>query len=334
MTHVMADMIADAMLAPSVHNVQPARWRIIGDDVVVLLEDSDRRLLVGDPSGHDADISLGAAAEGLRMAAAAQGYVLESDGPVHHAADRSGTERYRPVASFRLRAAEVGAAADPLHMSVHQRQSWRAPFARPSADDRRAAMTLAGDDCAISADAATLRLLAALADRASFGFIADDGFRAELRGWMRFSRRDARWSYDGLNADAMAMNRVEAWGASLVLGPLFRALNAIGLARPLVGEGAAIASAAAMLIFHRPRDEAPFVTGAHFYRRWLAVEWAGLAVCVVAALADDRDTARDVAAMLGLAPDRRIVSAWRIGRRTGATAASRARLPMDQVILS
>jgi hypothetical protein len=118
-----------------------------------------------------------------------------------------------------------------------------------------------------------------------------------------------------------------------VLGLLFRPLNAIGLARPLVGEGAAIASAAAMLIFHRPQDETPFETGAHFYRRWLAVEQAGLAVCVVAALADDRVIARDVAAMIGLVEGRRIVSAWQVGRRTMARSASRARLPLDQVVL-
>ena len=42
-------LVAESSLAPSVHNVQPARWRI-GEDEVTLLEDTRRRLPVADPA--------------------------------------------------------------------------------------------------------------------------------------------------------------------------------------------------------------------------------------------------------------------------------------------
>ena len=67
-------VVSAALASPSVHNVQPARWRIAGE-ALVLLEDTTRRLAVGDPHGNDAAISLGAAA-----AARAVGYASSAIG--------------------------------------------------------------------------------------------------------------------------------------------------------------------------------------------------------------------------------------------------------------
>ena len=72
-------LVTEAKLAPSVHNVQPARWRFEGDDALILFEDTTVRLPVGDPRGNDAGISLGAAAEGLRLAAGRRRIVVTED---------------------------------------------------------------------------------------------------------------------------------------------------------------------------------------------------------------------------------------------------------------
>ena len=75
-------LIREAALAPSVHNVQPARWRM-ADDGLIMFEDLAVRLSVGDPDGNDAAISLGAAVEGLSLAASQSGLTVELDeGPV------------------------------------------------------------------------------------------------------------------------------------------------------------------------------------------------------------------------------------------------------------
>ena len=71
-------VVGAALASPSVHNVQPARWRIDGD-ALVLLEDVSRRLSVGDPQGTDAAISLGAAAEGAAIAASGEGLTTSVD---------------------------------------------------------------------------------------------------------------------------------------------------------------------------------------------------------------------------------------------------------------
>lgn len=64
--------VAAALLAPSVHNSQPWRWRI-ADDRVELHSDPVRRLPFTDPDRRDHLVSCGAALAGLHVALAAAG---------------------------------------------------------------------------------------------------------------------------------------------------------------------------------------------------------------------------------------------------------------------
>lgn len=319
-------LVAAAMLAPSVHNVQPARWRLVGDDGLVLFEDEAVRLTVGDPTGHDAAISLGAAAEGLRLAAGVAGLGVED------AALPDPEPGLRPVAAYRL-VANADVKADPLAALIEARRSWRGAFVAPNAEDRAAAMALGAGDVKVIGDPDALRQAAVIADQASFHFMRRRDFRGELLSWMRLSRRHARWDRDGLNADAMAMGRAEAIGAGLVLGPLFGLLDGIGLAEPILRERAKTQGAAGLLLFHRPIGEDPFVSGAAFYRCWLRIEAAGFGAAVIAALADHRPSAERLAAMAGIGRDRRLVSTFRIGRRPAGAQAPRARRPIAEVLV-
>lgn len=317
-------LVEAASAAPSVHNVQPARWRIEGD-ALLLLEDMTRRLAVGDPIGNDAEISLGAAAEGLRLAASREGLqAIEDRAGLPDAGDG-----LRAIARYRF---APGGAPDPLSDWLETRASWRGDFAERSDADRMTAQALAGDDAIIVTDPDALASLGRLFDRASYGFMRDDDFRRELRGWMRLRRGDPRWAVDGLNAEAMALSRAEAAGAGLVLGSLFGPLDRLHLAPILLAEGRKVAQAAAVLLFHRPRAEHPFDSGKRFHRLWLEIEQAGMGAAVLAALADDRDAASMLAADHAIPAGHRLVSAFRIGRRPG-TSFARARLPLEAVLV-
>ena len=175
--------------------------------------------------------------------------------------------------------------------------------------------------------------IAQLADRAALYFLRDDLHRAELLEWLRLSRSHPRYARDGLNAEAMQLSSIEAWGAGLVLGPLFRPLDSIGLAAPLVRETAKTSSAAAIVLFHRPAGEDAFESGRAFYRAWLTMERHGLKGCPMSVLAD-WDQSRDTLAQRYAVPaDRHIVSVFRIGRPDGTPSAVRARLPVDELIV-
>lgn len=70
---VAHDMVELACRAPSVHNTQPWRWRIRGDDTIELWADRDRQLAVADPDGRNLAISCGAALHHLVVAGGAIG---------------------------------------------------------------------------------------------------------------------------------------------------------------------------------------------------------------------------------------------------------------------
>ncbi|WP_311271180.1 hypothetical protein [Sphingobium sp. WCS2017Hpa-17] len=316
--------VMEAQTAPSVHNVQPARWRV-EPGAILLAEDMNRRLAIGDATGHDAAISLGAAAEGLRLAALASGYALletrEALPPL--------PDGLRPVMRFSPVPTTDSDALAPL---LACRASWRGAFASPDEADRRALQALTATDCTVITNSPELRRLGRCFDRASYGFMRQAPFRRELRNWMRLSPRDPRWSRDGLNAQAMALSSLEALGAGFVLGPAFALLDRFGLAAPLLAEGSKIAGAAGLLLFHRPTGEDPFDSGRHFHRLWLAIEGVGMGAAVLAALADDRNVAADLMTEQGVPAGRRLVSAFRAGRRSGK-AYPRARLPIGDVLI-
>lgn len=321
---LLRSIVAAAMAAPSVHNVQPARWRIAGE-VLVLLEDTSRRLKVGDPRGNDAAISLGAAAEGAAIAASGAGLVTQIerlDGPESDGLRAAARLTFTP-----------GAAPDPLLAVLETRASWRGRFLPPTAQDRAAAQALAGEDRVIIADPAAIAEAAARYDRASYGIMRGPAFRAELRHWMRLRRSHPGWARDGLNAAAMQLSGIEAAGAGAVLGLLFRPLAALGLAPALLAEAKGFANAAAVVLFHRNAGEDPFDSGRAFHRLWLEVDAGGLGGNVLAALADDQTASASLCAAHGIGPERRLVSALRIGRRDGAPF-PRARLPLAEVLVS
>jgi hypothetical protein len=313
-----------ASASPSVHNVQPGRWRIEGE-TLVLLEDTTRRLAVGDPQGNDAAISLGAAAEGAAIAASGAGLATR----IERLADEQAEQGLRPAARLVF---TPGAAPDPLLPVLETRASWRGAFLPPTPADRAAAVALSGKDRVVIADPAAIAVVARLYDMASYGILRGDAFRAELRHWMRLKPGHPDWARDGLNAAAMQLSGLEAAAAGAVLGPLFRLLANTGLAPMLLAEAKGFAQAAGVVLFHRAEQEDPFDSGRAFHRLWLEVDAGGLGGNVLAALADDRATAAQLCSQFGIGPGRRLVSALRIGRRAGAGFA-RARLPFEEVLL-
>ena len=177
--------------------------------------------------------------------------------------------------------------------------------------------------------------LAALNDSAGLAAYRRADFRAELLSWMRLSRRHPNWDSDGLNADAMAMSPLVAAGAGLVLRPgVFEALDRVGLAGKLTAEAPVVRSAAAVAVFHRPAEETPLATGRRFHRVWLQMEALGLSAAPMAVLADDAAAAASIRREYAIAPDRQLITAFRIGvaPEPRVPARAKARLPVGTLL--
>ncbi len=316
-------LAGEANIAPSVHNIQPTRFRFAEDGAIAVFEDRKRRLPVGDPSGADSWRSLGAASEGLSIALSARGFATNvvwmdvADGGV----------ALRQIARITVAG---DAAPDRLRAVVPRRATWRGAFAaKDAAASKGLEVFRETPDLQLVEGRSAVADIARLYDATSLATLRDTAYRLELRSWMRLGRLNGNWCRDGLNAHAMAMSTFEAAGADIVLGErMFPMLDKIGLTGPLIAEGAKVRSAAAIGLFHRPAEEHEFETGRRFYRLWLEITAAGLCLCPMSVLSDTPATATQLKAQHGVDPARKLVNVFRIGMRPAqASQPRRARLP-------
>ncbi|MEM8971549.1 MAG: hypothetical protein AAGD43_05710 [Pseudomonadota bacterium] len=327
-------LVADANLAPSVHNIQPSRWRLNGDQLQ-MLGDTTRSIPIADPANRDWRLSHGAQFEGMEIALNAAGYGFEAVDVVAPQ-DIASNDRLAEIVTARVvRLDHLTTAAGIDLKYARRRQSWRGSF-RPvdqAATDALSQLSTARPECAFVTGHDDLREVASLYDAASIHFLRDEAHRDELLGWMRLGTSHASYRRDGLNSVALNLGAVEAWAAGLILGPLFRALDSIGLASLLLSEAGKNETAAAIVLMPRPRDEDPFDTGRHFYRLWLDFERYGFQACPMSVLIDWDESRKQLEAKLGMASEQRFSAAFRIGFAKGDPAYRRARLPTSELIV-
>ncbi|HET6480491.1 MAG TPA: nitroreductase family protein [Actinoplanes sp.] len=174
--------IEAAILAPSLHNSQPWRFRLTGEEIAVYA-DHDRQLDVLDPDGRELLISVGAAIFTLRLA-------LRRAGRVPDLAVLPDPGRPDLVAVV-----QPGVAAKPsdavlaLADAIECRHTNRQPFLpkvvpadaieelRAAAGHEGAALMIAGP--------ASRTVIAGLGREAERRLRASDGYRAEMDRWTR-----------------------------------------------------------------------------------------------------------------------------------------------------
>lgn len=171
-----------ATLAPSLHNSQPWRFRIDGDQVEVHA-DRSRRLDVLDPDGRELMISLGAAVFTLRAAMRGQGWIpalslLPDPG------DRDLVARVQP-----LRPELPSPAAQQLAAAIAHRHTNRGPFTAAAVpahalEELGAAARHEGAALTVAGPASRTAILA-LSRLAEHRLRADGGYHAELGRWTR-----------------------------------------------------------------------------------------------------------------------------------------------------
>ena len=323
-----AATIERARFAPSVHNIQPTRWRL-KDGAVELLGDASRAIPIADPEARDWRLSHGAAFEGFAMALNERGLAADA---LQVSAERALSPEgpLESIATFKV----IPGAERKPDAAVEGRMTYRGEFLQndEEAQARAEQLAAAADDLHLVRAPSDISHIADLGDEAGLFFLRDGRHREELLEWMRLSKKHPNYHRDGLNAEAMQLSAFEAFGAGLTLGPLFSALDRFGLLAPLVSEKSKTKSAAAIVLFYRPRGEDPFISGRAFYRAWLAIEKAGLKTCPISVIADWEVTRNAIAEKFAIPQDRRIVSVLRIGSPKASLPRMRARLAVPELI--
>lgn len=208
-TH-MRELVRVATLAANGHNAQPWRFAIQAD-AITILPDATRRLAVVDPHDRELWISLGCALENLLVAARAMGYAPEVTYP-------------ETVAAITVRLTPGIAQADQLFAGIPLRQNTRSLYDGrpiPVADlDRIHELPLE--------PGVALQVLTSTAERETVGEYVtfgnlqqytDAAFIAELIAWLRFNKREALATLDGLYTGCAGNPEVPRWlGQRFVAG--------------------------------------------------------------------------------------------------------------------
>tara|TARA_R110002051_G_scaffold150280_2_gene222912 strand:- start:10841 stop:11830 length:990 start_codon:yes stop_codon:yes gene_type:complete len=315
-------VVAQANLAPSIHNAQPARWRQSGD-VIEIAADRGVSLPLADPTGAHVGLSCGAAVEATIMALSTLGMSAQVTDHWDDA-DTRGWPGCRMVARLEL---SEGAVSDPLAAQIEKRFTWRGAFSTLP-------VRLFGwsrGDAVFVMDAPVRGWLAQLNDQASLQILRHRAFRRELLSWMRLSPAHPRYRYDGLSRDALHLDRFAARRLGYGFGPLWLVLHAAGKTAAMTAEADLTLTAPLIVCFHRPIGESAVSSGRAYLRLCLEAAHLGLAGWPMAALTDDPDAAAQISVQLAIGPDRQLIQVLRFGVPTG-TPPPRARRPLQELI--
>lgn len=289
---------AAAARAPSAHNTQPWAPELLTDADgacrgLVLRVAAGRTLPVGDPTGRDLLLGLGAWIESLDVAAGADGRSLEIT-----AVDDDGAPGGAGVVvtlAWRARSGPRRATVD----DVRTRRVHRGRLTVPDAD---------GGDLDLPAGFVAIdpRRAAALERRAARHPASSPELVAELLDWLRLDPGHPRWHEDGLSADCLQLPRAVHGVGRLLRGPGGRALRAAtvaGLGRLAPPLATAGTGTAVVLRALGGDPEQLLAAGRRLQRCWLALHRRGLAVSPASQVLDHPAAAAAVAALPELAGD-------------------------------
>jgi hypothetical protein len=201
------ELVRYATLAANGHNTQPWRFAVKADSVEIH-PDYTRRLPVVDPADRELWTSLGCALENLLLAAGAAGYAAEVT--------------YPDVQDFvRVRLTADTPQSSPLFDAIPLRQNTRSAYdgqpVKPADLGQVMALPLEpGIALRAVTDSAGMARILEYVQEGNLTQYADRAFLNELIGWLRFNKKEALASRDGLYSRCSGNPEVPRW-----LGQMF-----------------------------------------------------------------------------------------------------------------
>lgn len=198
----MHELIRYATLAASGHNTQPWKFSIT-DDRIKIYPDYARRVPVIDPSDRELWISLGCALENLLVAARAIGYTPEVTYP-------NGSDL------IQVRLHTDTSQNSPLFDAIPLRQTTRSEYdgqpVKPDTLDQIRSLNLEpGINLNLVLDPTGLETILEYVNQGNLNQIANRDLVDELIEWMRFNKKEAFASLDGLFTRCSGNPEVPGW---------------------------------------------------------------------------------------------------------------------------
>ncbi len=329
-------LLASALLAPSPHNVQPWRVRIVDPRHAELLIEKRRTLPREDVTGSFIILTMGLFVETLRLAAAHRGLAVDEElahEPAWYRAEHLETmdADLLPFAGLTLRPAPDTAAEYALDLLSARRTSRLHYRAEPVSEDtalRLDALARSwGQGYAQIHEPERIERLLRWNVDAVFADLNHPPYHDELASWIRYTEAESTKHRDGLDARCMNQKPLELWTAFRLPGLLRLPIARSYFRRRYRRQ---IGPVATLGFLSGPfwDPAAAYREGRFLIRFWLEVTRAGYYIHPYGNLVTHRPTAARVEEDLGI---RDIWLAFKIGRSDPPPASRRRDL--DEVLV-
>lgn len=286
---LFTEMTAFALLAPSVHNVQP--WKVqFTEEGFNLFQAKSRRLHIGDPKLHDNDVSLGAFIELASLFLKNKAFDL-SVSKNEAITLRDDQDEYQQ--RFFIKIIPTTHFKDHLYDEVKRRKSYRGLFTFDPLFNEQTLrdINVPGLEIKWITGPLEMKKWADLYDHSSGQINQIPGYFKELLHWLRLSKSHPKFHEDGLNYKALSLGWAEAFlGRLLFRESVFKLLTYFSLEKILITEAPQIKSAQGIIIIYANKDLTPLEMGRSFVRLWLCLSSKNLSVCPLSSLVDFSQT--------------------------------------------
>jgi hypothetical protein len=314
MNKIFADILDSALRAPSPHNTQPWLIKFLETEIEIYISEV-RTLPYADKSNSDILRSIGACLENVRLALLKNGYksfysissVLDFSKPIVKITWDENTDIHQK---------------NDLYKMIPIRRTSRLPYQHtviPADIITQLKEILLGSpiNLHIADSEKEISQIRKLSNEATIFQFENKKISEELYKWLRFSKRDARWFRDGLNAECLTLNKVESFLSQYFLLPkILRFFVKTNLHK---------------LVFSSPSKSLPFTnclfllttkndgiaeqieSGMYLQRLWLTAAKFGLVTHPISAAIDVEKTRKEIVKIFNLSVEEKCVNLFRIG---------------------
>lgn len=215
MENQFKEIIHYATLAPSGHNTQPWKFSVKNNSILIY-PDYSRRLPVVDPDDHALFISLGCALENLIIAANHMGYSVK----VECFPENEEKDCIRVI----INKENVKLDTD-LFGAITSRQATRSKYdGRPIPTEDLEKLKQASNQDQVSfilfTEEREIEPIIEFVKEGNVLQFRNKSFVNELISWIRFNKKDALTSRDGLNSASMGLPYIPTWLGRFILNNL------------------------------------------------------------------------------------------------------------------
>lgn len=347
MTTAPPGWLSGARTAPSAHNTQPWRFRLLPEGIRVGWT-AQRALPAADPTDRDLYLALGASIEGaaLKSALAGRPLLFVADNETENVSESENVSGDEKALFIGKLVDDSGAATSESDLTLarflearHTARINHLPEPVPQAVLDAMSQEAEKYGCRVFflSAPADLKHLGALSRDATASQLADPAIYDELWNWMRLDKSDPRYHRDGLTADTLNLSDAATLAARTLLKPSFmRGMVKLQLHQFVAMDTESLVRHSASLCLLTTPDlkrNTLLECGRLLLRLWLIAAKAGLTTHPVSALLDCAETIGPTAAAFGATKNGSVAPAavFRLGKTKPVPRAPR--LPADELLL-